>query len=90
MRYPFDSGKNAVNILKHGVALTEGEGVLDDPLSLTVEDMSADGERRWVTIGQNVLGRPRVVVWTLRSGEARIISVRRPDPRERRAYEEGL
>jgi uncharacterized protein len=82
--------KNAANLLKHGVSLTEADGVLSDPLALTVEDAAADGERRWLTIGQNVWGEPRLVVWTLRPDEVRVISVRKPSPSERRAYEESL
>jgi uncharacterized DUF497 family protein len=33
----FDPDKDAVNIVKHGLSLVEGEGVLNDPLGLTVE-----------------------------------------------------
>ena len=42
----FDPKKDAANIKKHGVSLSEGDGVLTDPLALTVEDGSAQGERR--------------------------------------------
>ena len=33
----FDPEKDAANIVKHGLSLVEGEGVLNDPLGLTVE-----------------------------------------------------
>jgi uncharacterized DUF497 family protein len=33
----FDPAKNAANVLKHGVSLSEGDGVLNDPLARTVE-----------------------------------------------------
>ena len=36
----FDPDKDAVNIVKHGLSLVDGEGVLNDPLGLTVEDDS--------------------------------------------------
>jgi uncharacterized DUF497 family protein len=85
-----DPSKNAANLLKHGVSLAEADGVLNDPLGITVEDEAVEGEARWVTIGTSSFGSPRVVVWTQRAAEARIISVRRPAPRERRAYEEGV
>jgi uncharacterized DUF497 family protein len=75
----FDPKKNAANIRKHGVPLSDGDGVLSDPLALTVEDESAEGEQRFVTIGMNVFGSLMVVVHTPR-----------PDPRERRNYEEGV
>jgi len=33
----FDPAKDAANRRKHGVSLTEGDGVLNDPLALTIE-----------------------------------------------------
>jgi uncharacterized protein len=86
----FDPKKNAANIKKHGVSLSEGDGVLNDPLALTVEDDSAEGEQRFVTIGMNLFGSLMVVVHTPRGDGARIISVRKPDPRERRNYEKSV
>jgi uncharacterized DUF497 family protein len=85
----FDPGKNAANIAKHGIPLSEADGVLRDPLAITVEDDSAEGEPRWVTIGANSFGSVMVVVWTQRD-DVRLISVRKAEPRERRAYEEGI
>jgi uncharacterized DUF497 family protein len=49
MASKFDPNKDAANIVKHGLSLVEGEGVLSDPLGLTVEDESSQGE---------VLGQP--------------------------------
>ena len=86
----FDPKKNAANLKKHGVSLSEGDGVLNDPLALTVEDDSAEGEQRFVTIGMNVFGTLMVVVHTPRGDESRIISVRKPDPKERKNYEKGV
>jgi uncharacterized protein len=90
MTYSFDPRKNSANLLKHGVSLAEGDGVLCDPLALTIEDEDAEGEPRWVTIGANYRGTPMLVVWTTRGEEIRIISVRKPEPKEQHAYEEGL
>lgn len=84
MSADFDPKKNAANIKKHGVSLSEGNGVLSDPLALTVEDDRAEGEQRFVTIGMNVFGTLMVVVHTPRSGGPRVISVRKPDPKERK------
>jgi uncharacterized DUF497 family protein len=86
----FDPKKDAANIRKHGVSLSEGDGVLSDPLALTVEDESARGEHRFVTIGMNVFGTLMVVVHTPRRAGPRIISVRKPDPKERGDYEESV
>jgi len=86
----FDPKKDAANLKKHGVSLSEGDGVLNDPLAITVEDESAEGEQRFVTIGTNVFGALMVVVHTPRGDQLRIISVRNADPKERRAYEKGV
>jgi uncharacterized DUF497 family protein len=86
----FDPKKDAANLKKHGVSLSEGDGVLNDPLAISVEDDSAQGEQRFVTIGMNVFGSLMVVVHTHRGDNTRIISVRKADPKERRAYEKSI
>ena len=90
MSAEFDPRKDASNVQNHGVSLSEGDAVLNDPLALTIEDDSAEGERRYVTIGTNLLGSLMVVVHTPRKDGVRIISVRNADPRERRDYEKGI
>jgi uncharacterized protein len=90
MAVSFDPTKDATNVRKHGISLTEGDGVLNDPLALTVEDTAAIGEQRFVTIGTNLFGELRVVVYTYCGDDQRIISVRKPAPKEVRDYEEGV
>jgi uncharacterized DUF497 family protein len=34
----FDPKKDSANLKKHDVSLTEGDGVLNDPLAVTIED----------------------------------------------------
>ena len=83
----FDPDKDAANIAKHGLSLAEGEGVLNDPLGLTVEDDSSAGESRWITVGMSASGEILVVVWTQRDDGERLISVRRATAKERKEYE---
>ena len=90
MASDFDPKKDGANLTKHGVSLSEGDGVLNDPLALTVEDESAEGEQRFVTVGLNVFGSLMVVVHTPRGDEVRIISVRKAEPKERRSYEKSV
>jgi uncharacterized DUF497 family protein len=90
MTATFDPNKDAQNLKKHGVSLTEGDGVLNDPLAVTIEDESAEGEQRFVTLGTNTFGTLMVVLWTPRADDIRIISVRKPTRRERRNYEKGV
>ncbi len=82
-----DPAKAAANIRKHGVSFADAEGVLHDPMALTVEDIDAIGERRYVTIGLGSAGEILVVVHTERGGEHRLISARRATRKERRTYE---
>ena len=86
----FDPKKNAANIAKHGVSLSTGDGVLHDPLAITIEDSSALEEQRWITVGTNSLGSLMVVVWTERAGDIRLISVRSATTKERKFYEKGI
>ena len=90
MTTTFDPKKDAANLKKHGVSLAEGDGVLSDPLAVTIEDESAEREQRFVTLGANIFGSLMVAVWTPRDDDVRIISVRKPTPTERRTYEEGV
>ncbi len=90
MGITFDPKKNLLNLRRHGVSLTEGDGVLNDPLALTIEDDAAEGEQRFVSIGMNTFGRLMVIVYTHRGEDFRLISARRAEPKERRAYEEGI
>ena len=90
MESTFDPTKNAANLRKHGLSLSEGDGVLNDPLALTTEDTEGEGEQRFVSIGCNVFGQLRVVVYSDEGEGVRIISVRKPGPKEVRAYEKGV
>jgi uncharacterized DUF497 family protein len=90
VRIEFDPRKNALNLRKHGVELSEGDGVLADPMAVTIEDLSPAGEQRFATIGTNAFGAVMVVVWAARHEIIRIISVRRARPKGRSRYEEGV
>jgi uncharacterized DUF497 family protein len=64
--------------------------VLFDPLALTIEDESAEGERRFITVGADALNRIILIVYTYRKENIRLISARRATRRERKTYEEGI
>ena len=90
MSIEFDPSKDDANRQKHGVPLAEGDGVLNDPFALTMEDESVEGEQRFVSLGKNTFDSLMVVVWTSRGTNIRLISVRKAEPRERRNYERGI
>jgi uncharacterized DUF497 family protein len=73
---------------KHGVSFADAEGVLQDPLAVTVEDPDAEGEQRFISIGLGSAGELLVVVWTERDDECRVISARRATRKERKQYED--
>jgi len=51
------------------VTFDEAKPVSLDPYALTCEDLDADGEQRFVTLGMGAKGRISIVVWTLRRRE---------------------
>ena len=62
----WDPNKARTNFAKHGVAFDNAESALTDPLGLTRDDPDAPGERRFVTVGADALGRIVTVVYTYR------------------------
>ena len=53
----WDPNKARTNFAKHGVAFDDAESALTDPLGLTRDNPDAPGERRFVTVGADALGR---------------------------------
>ena len=93
VRFEWDENKNRTNIAKHGIEFADVVPVFDDPLSLTVPDHVAEGERRYRTIGAALNGVV-LVAHTLREVSRnddliRIIPARYATVSERKAYEEG-
>jgi uncharacterized DUF497 family protein len=88
MRFKHDPAKAAANLGKHRVSFADAEGVLEDPLAVTVEDPDAEGEQRFVTVGLGNAAELHVVAWTERDDECRPISARRPTRKERKRYED--
>jgi len=64
--------------------------VLFDPNALTMEDTTAAGEQRFVTVGTDSVGRVLVVVYAYREEDIRLISARPATRQERKNYEEGV
>lgn len=87
MRFKHDPAKAAANLKKHDVPFADAEGVLDDPLAVTIEDPDAEGEQRLITGGLGSAGELLALVWTERDDECRPISVRRAKRKERKHYE---
>jgi uncharacterized DUF497 family protein len=85
----WDEQKRERTLAERGVDFADVEH-LEWPLALTREDSRNNyGERRFVTLGP-IHGRLCVLVWCERNGAMRIISLRKANQRERRAYDRGV
>jgi hypothetical protein len=82
----FDPAKAQANLRKHRVSFADAEQALRDPLALTIEDPDAEGERRFVTLGMDTLGRVLVVVHSPRGDRVRLISARKASKGEAEQY----
>jgi uncharacterized DUF497 family protein len=83
----FDSAKDAINLAKHGVSLAFGARVFDDRDHIVVgASRPIDGEDRYKAIGL-IDGRLWSTVHVWRGTTVRLISVRRSNAGEQRAYD---
>lgn len=93
MKFEWDEAKNRQNIRKHGFDLADAEGLFtgNDPFFVTLDSRKDYGEKRWKGIGTLKGIVVVVVVFTERGDDTiRIISLRKANSRERRAYEEEI
>lgn len=86
--FDWDANKAEANLAKHGVAFEAAEG-FDFVTSIIWPDDRADyDEPRWVAVGF-IGSRLHVLVYTVRKGRTRIISLRRANSREKRDYDQA-
>lgn len=85
--FEWDDMKAAINLAKHGIGFEQAIGIFNDPNAMTFsdEDHSQD-EPRELTIGSTFWSEVFIVSHTRRGGRIRIISARRANRAERRAY----
>lgn len=88
MSFEWDESKRRENLRKHRVEFADAATALSDDQALTIRDDDSDEEDRFITIGEDLLGRILIVVYTWRGGTIRLISARKASPRERRQYGE--
>jgi len=93
MRFEWDEEKNKTNIRKHGFDLADALELFsgDAPLFVTHDSRKDYGEKRWRGVGLLRGIAVVVVVFTERESDTiRVISLRRADARERKAYEKEI
>lgn len=84
--FEWDKNKRLYNIEKHGFDFIDVIEIFDDPNRIELETIR-NGEKRFQTIGI-VNDLVLFLVYTLRDRKKRIISVRRANKNERKAYGE--
>ena len=91
-RFEWDENKARSNQIEHEVTFDEASTVFDDSLAKIFDDEEHSiGERREIIIGHSVNHRLLLVCFTERANQIiRIISARRPTPKERKEYEENV
>ena len=62
MPLKFDPTKAKINLRKHGISFAHAEQALRDPMAFTIDDPDSRGERRFITLGLDSLGRVLVVI----------------------------
>jgi uncharacterized DUF497 family protein len=82
--------KAEINFKKHGIRFSDAEFVLYDPFAMTMEDHIVAGEKRFVTVGSDAVGRKIAVVYSYRPDSIRLISARKATPTERKQYEKRI
>ncbi|HWK44535.1 MAG TPA: BrnT family toxin [Stellaceae bacterium] len=98
LRWTWDPEKAATNLRKHKVSFELAARALDDVSALTQPD-PYPAEERWQTLGKPSAGS-YVVLFVVHTASpdpdeegneavGRIITARKAEPRERKAYEEG-
>jgi uncharacterized DUF497 family protein len=85
MRIEFDSAKDEINRQKHGLSLTFGARIFDDPDLLVLPTIrEEDGEERYKAVGL-VEGKLYTAVHVWRDDAVRFLSVRRSNRSEEEA-----
>ncbi len=82
----WDQNKNIVNIKKHDIDFCDAWIIFDSPMLRKKDYRRNYGEERWIALGK-LQYLTVVVIYTHRSDKIRIISIRRANRHECKAYE---
>ena len=90
IQFEWDNHKARTNLNKHGVSFDEAKSAFQDEYARLIPDPdSSVGEERFILLGQSSEQRTLVVCHCYRDSDhnIRIISARKAEKRERKAYE---
>ena len=86
MEFEWDPAKARENKRVHGIDFAVAVDVFDDENAITIEDLDAEGEQRFKSLGMDGLGRLLVVVYTYRGGKIRLIAAWKASRRQEKHY----
>lgn len=89
MDFEWDEYKREANFIKHGIDFEDAIYIFEGFVKEKDDPRDHNGEARIIAYGE-VDGRLLVVVYTWRDGARRIISARKANGREQRAYHATL
>lgn len=89
MDFDWDERKRVTNLSKHGIDFEDAIYIFEGVVLEKNDPRDHNGETRIIAYGE-VDGRLLVVVYTWRDGARRIISARKANGREQRAYHATL
>jgi len=90
MEVTWDPVKARSNAKKHGISFPDAEAVFFDPFAISTQDLGSIDEPRFVGIGMDSLRRVLVVVYIFHENTIRLISARKANRVETRAYGKGI
>lgn len=90
LQFEWDDGKDEVNRTKHGIGFEEAKFIFIHPVVTAQDDRRDYGENRFISYGRIVRAVVIAVVHTMRRGRIRLISARKANRKEKRAYYEYL
>jgi uncharacterized protein len=85
MEIEFDPEKRQQTLLNRGLDFADAKLVFRESNITLEDDRQVYAEKRFLTFGK-LFGRLVVVVWTIREGRHRIISMRKANDREQKRY----
>ena len=81
----FDAAKDQANIAKHGVSLSRAADFVMEMARVSQDDRADYGEERLIAVGP-LDNRLYIMIFTLRDGTIRVISLRKANRREVERY----
>jgi uncharacterized DUF497 family protein len=82
--FEWDDAKNRKNLRRHHISFLDARYVFNDPLKITIPDITHDEEDLWIAIG--LAERLIFVVYTERGDRKRLISARIATKAEEEIY----